>query len=83
MGEEELFEGGVFRRDREGEFRLAEMEGKTFGEGRSLADGFLDDVGEFGGVGSGEDQSLAKARYEFCGRLPRRGCRRRCVGSAT
>lgn len=70
LREEELFEDGIVGGNGQGEFRLAEMEGQAFGEWRSLADGFLDHVSEFGGVGSGEDQALRRFRMSFAEGAP-------------
>ena len=53
VGEEKLFEGVVGGGHGLGKFGLLEMAGEAFGKWGSLADGFLDDVGEFGGMGGG------------------------------
>ena len=54
VGQEELFELRIVGGDGLGEFSLVEVAGQAFGERWGLADGLLDYVGEFGGVGCGQ-----------------------------
>jgi len=58
MGEEELFEIVVMGGHGEGEFGAREVAGEAFGEGWRDADGFLDDISEFGGMRGGKDEPL-------------------------
>jgi len=46
---------GILGGDGDGEFGLVEVAGEAFGEWGGLADGFFDDLGEFGWVGGGQD----------------------------
>ena len=51
VAEEELFEGGVVVGHGDREFGQVEVASQALGEWGSLANGFFDDVGEFGGMG--------------------------------
>jgi len=70
VGEEELFEGGVVGGQGNGEFGLVQVAGQAFGERGSLADGFLDDVGEFSGVRGGENEALRRLWVFLAESLP-------------
>ena len=48
-----MLEGGVVGGHGDRKIGLVKVAGEAFGEWWSLADGFLDDVGKFGGVGGG------------------------------
>lgn len=68
--EEELLEGGVVSGHGNGEFGLIQMASQALGERRSLANGFLDDVGKFGGMRGGQDQALRRLGMFFAEGFP-------------
>ena len=53
-----MFEGRVRVGDCKGELGLGEIAGEALGEGWGDTDGFVDDIGEFGGMCGGEDEAL-------------------------
>jgi hypothetical protein len=70
VGQEELLEGGIVGGHGDGKLRLMEVAGKALGKWGSLADGFLDDVGKFGGVCRGENKTLGRLGVRFSKSFP-------------
>lgn len=58
MAEEELLEVGVVAGYGKGELRELEIARETLWQRRRDTDSLLDDIGKFGGMGSGKDQAL-------------------------